>query len=152
MRPSSRGILLALLAIVSLAMLGALVLVGEGAGEFFALLAVAFPVLLVALGVRQKRGSEGRTPGSVGTALVALFILLELSAGILLLLRGRVLDGPWIFGLPAAVVVQLVGFWLGPLLLVGLAYALTFDSQGLREEDLNRLRQRWGGRRGESEG
>jgi hypothetical protein len=143
LRSPSRSLLLALLAAASLAMVAALVLVGEGAAVLFSGLGVAFPVLLMALGALR-----GGRLGAVAPALLALLILLETSTGALFLLRGRILDGPWVFGLPLAVVVQLLGLWLGPLLLVGLAHAFTFDSQGLRQEDLVRLRQRWGGPRG----
>jgi hypothetical protein len=59
----------------------------------------------------------------------------------MLLLRGRVLDGPWFGGLPLAAAIQLYGVWLAPLLLVALVYALTFDRFALRQEDLDRLGQ-----------
>ena len=53
--------------------------------------------------------------------------------------RGQVLQGPWFGGFPVAAAIQVYGLWLGPLLLVTLAYGLTFDLWELREKDLRRF-------------
>jgi len=141
MKLASKSSLLALLASLSFVMLVILLLIGERAGESFAFLAVAFPVLLIALGA--SRGEEGKL-GRVGKILIALFLWLSLAAGALLFLREGVQTGAWPLGLPLGIWVQLVGFWFLPLILVGVGYALTFDSHGLQEEDLRCLRERWG--------
>jgi hypothetical protein len=94
------------------------------------------PVALSALGA-ARRGRLGRP---LAVALAALLAILAGSFLVLFLLRGRLLDGPWIAGLPLAPAVLLGGIWLLPLALVGLAYALTFERHGLTEEDLARLR------------
>jgi len=100
----------------------------------FATLAGGFPVALIGLAAGRRRGG---TP--LGGWLLGLLVLLEGATVAMLLLRGRVADGPWIGGLPVAAVIQLVGLWLAPLVLVGLVYALTFDRYELRDEDLARL-------------
>lgn len=107
---------------------------GAAAEWTFALLVTAFPVALVAFAV----GRRVRL-GVLGIGLLGLLVLLEASVVALLLLRGRVLDGPWLDGLPAAPVVQIVGLCLIPLPLVGLLYALTFDRPGTTGRDVGAL-------------
>jgi len=100
----------------------------------FAVLAVAFPVALIALGAAR----QGRI-GPLMAPLTILLVILEGSLVGMLILRGHVVEGPWVAGLPAAAAIQLLGMWLMPLGLVALVYAITFDSFTLREEDLRRL-------------
>ncbi len=106
----------------------------------FALLAMAFPVALIALGA-QRHGSLGplRWP------LAALLLILEAGIVTLLALRGSILTAPWLGGLPLAAAVQFYGLFLLPLALVSLAYASTFERFSLRQEDLDELRRRFGG-------
>lgn len=105
-----------------------------GAGPLFALLVMGYPVALVALAVSRN----GRL-GPLGIPLLILLIFLEACTVGMLLARGRVLDGPWIGGLPLGAAIQLYGLFLAPLLLVALVYALTFDRFEMREEDLDRI-------------
>lgn len=100
----------------------------------FAVLAVAFPVGLIVLGA-SRAGRLGRLAGPVA----GLLVILEGCLLGMLALAGRVLDAPWVGGLPLAAALQLYGMWLGPLVLVALAYALTFESFSLRDEDLEQL-------------
>ncbi len=134
----ARRAALAFLALSSPAILLAFA-AGTPAGEVaFALLAVAFPVALIALGA-QRRGALGplRWP------LAALVLILEACVVAMLLLRGSVLTAPWLGGLPLAAAVQFYGLFLLPLALVSLAYAWTFERFGLRQEDLDELRRRF---------
>jgi hypothetical protein len=102
----------------------------------FSLLAVLFPVVLIVVGA-TRRGRLGPTAVPLGCLIV---LLVGCVLG-MLMLRGQVADGPWFGGLPLAAALQIYGVWLGPLGLVALAYALTFDGFGLRESDLERLRR-----------
>ena len=121
-------------------------LVGTAAGEvLFAVLAVAFPVALIALG-GQRRGLLGR----LLWALVALLAILEACVVAMLALRGQVLAAPWIGGLPLATAVQVYGLFLLPLLLVSFAYASTFENLHMRQDDLDELRRRFAGQGSES--
>lgn len=113
---------------------------GMGAELLFTALAMGFPVALIVLAVAR----DGRL-GPLRAPLTLLLLLLEGSAVAMLVLRGRVLDGPWVGGLPAATAVLLYGLWLAPLPIVGLAYALTFDHFDIRDEDLRRFESRSGG-------
>jgi len=100
----------------------------------FALLAMAFPVALIVLGASQK----GRL-GPLGLPLLALLLLQEGSVIAMIVFRDNVLNGPWVGGLPLTAAIQIYVLWLLPLLLVALAYGLTFDGFSLKEEDLARL-------------
>jgi hypothetical protein len=122
----------------ALAALAALLAGGRWGEWVFAAAAVAMPVALCALGAVRR----GRFGGPLAVALAVLLAVLAGSFLVLFLLRGRLPDGPWIAGLPLAPAVLLGGVWLLPLALVGLAYALTFERQGITEEDLARLRAR----------
>ncbi len=112
----------------------------------FVLLVMAFPAALIALAVARN----GRL-GPLGLPLVALTLILEVCGIAMLLLRGRVLIGPWFGGFPVAAAIQIYGLWLGPLLLVAIAYGLTFDRWELREEDLRRFNARRDRNGGESQ-
>ncbi len=136
----AQRVALAFLAFSSPVMLLAFV-AGTPAGDaLFALLAAAFPVALIALGA-QRRGSLGplRWP------LAALVLILEATFVAMLILRGSILTAPWLGGLPLATAVQFYGLFLMPLALVSFAYAWTFERSGLRQEDLDELRRRFGG-------
>ncbi|MCB1032558.1 MAG: hypothetical protein KDD47_01840 [Acidobacteria bacterium] len=130
----SRGLLLSFLGLSSFLMLGCLFRGGEGAAVVFGVLAILFPVALMALG-GWRRGRMGRG----GAGLSALAAVLLGSFWGLLSLRGQVLEGPWIFGLPASVVILLGGFWLLPWILVSLTYGLTFSQGRPGEKELDRL-------------
>ncbi len=126
-------------AIVFLSIASALILLSFLPGlrfgpVLFAVLAVAFPVALIALGAAR----QGRL-GPLTVPLTLLLVILETSLVGMMILRGHVIDGPWVAGLPLAAAIQLFGMWLLPLGLVALVYAITFDSFTLREEDLGRL-------------
>ena len=59
----------------------------------------------------------------------------------MLLLRGQVVDGPWLGGLPLAAAIQIYAMWVLCFAVVVVAYALTFESFTLTESDLERLGQ-----------
>ena len=136
----TRRAILAFLAVSSPLILLTFVVGGPVAEVLFGLLSVLFPVALIALGA--QRG------GSLGPLLWPLAALAAILAGCvaaMLLLRGRILDAPWLGGLPLATAVQVYGVFLLPLGLVSFAYAWTFDRFGLRQEDLDELRRRFEG-------
>lgn len=132
----ARRIALLFLALASPLVLVLFLMSWPVAEVLFALLVMAYPVALIVVAVTR----EGRL-GVVRFPLIGLLLFLEACAVGMLLLRGRVLDGAWFGGLPLSAAVQLYGLWLVPLLLVALAYGLTFDRFELRQEDLDRLDQ-----------
>lgn len=113
----------------------------------FVLLVMAFPAALIALAVAR----DGKL-GPLCLPLLALTLMLEVCGIAMLLLRGQILEAPWFGGFPVAAAIQIYGLWLGPLLLVALAYGLTFDHWELREEDLRRFDARRNRSDGNTEG
>lgn len=109
---------------------------GAVAAVGFAVLAAAFPFALMVLGV-MRQGRLGRAVLPIGLALA----IVELSLVGMLVFRGRVLDGPWFGGLPAALAFQIYGIFLLPLAVIALGFAFTFRRFGVDEKDLERLRE-----------
>lgn len=110
------------------------------AGALFALLATAFPIALMAVGA-ERRG----TLGPLGWPLLGLLFYYEACVAAMYLARGRVLEAPWVLGLPLAAAIHFYGVFLLPLVLVALLYARTFERFGLTREDLDDLRRRFRG-------
>jgi hypothetical protein len=130
----ARKLSLAFLAIASPVMLALFLMPWPWAEVVFAVLVMGYPVALIAFAVSRN----GRT-GPLGIPLLALLVFLEACTVGMLMLSGRVLDGPWFGGLPLAAAIQLYGIFLAPLFLVALTYALTFERFEMRQEDLDRL-------------
>ena len=129
------------LALVFLAAAALLILVlsvlgGELAAVGFAALAMAYPFALMALGA----GRDGRL-GGAALPIAVLLVMIELSLVFMLVFRGRVVDGPWVAGLPLAAAFQIYGMFLLPLAVTALGFALTFRRFGVDEKDLERLRE-----------
>ncbi|MDY7093660.1 MAG: hypothetical protein SX243_11880 [Acidobacteriota bacterium] len=127
---------MAALAVLSAGILAAMLLGGPAGQVLFGALVVLFPLPLMALGA-LRRGQLGR----LVPVLVLLGILLEGGFLGMLALAGRVSQAPWIAGFPAAAALLLTSVWLVPLVIVSLAYGLTFPALGIRDEDLTRLRR-----------
>ena len=100
--------------------------------------AVLVPMALIALGAAR----EGRL-GPVGPPLAALVGLLAAVFAGMFAFRGRVVDGPWWGGLPAAAAFQVYGLFVLPLLLTSIAYARTFRTWTLPDDDIEALRRRF---------
>ena len=134
---SQRPILLFLTAASPLLLLTSAVYLPAGE-VLFAVLAVAFPIALIALGARHRGGL-----GPLRWPLVALVAFLEACIVAMLGLRGQVFEAPWFGGLPLATAIQFYGVFLAPMFLVAWLYAATFERFGLRQEDLDDLRRRF---------
>lgn len=93
---------------------------------------VIFPMALMALGA--VRG--GRLDRTAAPILITALVL----AGGWLAVLGLPDGGPDVAGLPAATALMIFVMVPAPLLITGLAYALTFNRLGLRPEDLERVR------------
>lgn len=131
---------LAFLTLASAGILLACLFAGRGwvAELVFSFLAAVFPVALIVVGA----GRGGRLgPLRLPLAVLALHLVAVVAA--MWVLRGRVLDGPWLGGLPLAAAIQLYGLFVLTLVLVSLTYGLTFGRCGLRDEDLAELRRRF---------
>lgn len=102
----------------------------------FAILAVAFPPLLMTLGAAGERGRLG----AIAWPLGLLFVALEAGLVGIIALSGRSDPESWVFGLPPATAIQLYGLFLVPLALVAIGFALTFARFDVSDADLERLR------------
>ena len=109
---------------------------GGAAAIGFTLVAGAFPFALMALGARRGGGL-----GAAALPVGLLLVMVELSLAGMLLLSGRVLDGPWLAGLPLAAAFQIYGIFLLPLAVTALGFALTFRRFDVAEQDIERLRR-----------
>ena len=128
------------LALAALAAAALLILVfsfvgGSVAAVGFALAAAACPFALMALGAARRRGL-----GAAALPIALSLVLVELSLIGMLVYRGRVLDGPWLGGLPAAAAFQVYGVFLLPLVVTAVGFALAFRRFDVDETDLERLR------------
>ncbi len=125
---------LAALALASLATLVGLISGSEAGAVLSLLIAPVFPLTLIVLGA-SRRGELG----AIALPLLVVGILLEGGLVAMLILRGRVLEAPWVAGLPLAAMIQIYVMWVVPFLIVALVYALTFESFTLSRDDLERL-------------
>lgn len=102
--------------------------------------AVALPIVLVAvtaLGAARPAGGLGRLV--VPIALV--WALLSAGFIVVLMLPAESAAAPsLLLGLPLRAAIIVYGVGLLPLLILPLGYALTFESQTLTEEDIQRVR------------
>lgn len=132
----TRRLALGALTLGSASILFACLVGGRLAELVFAVLAVGFPALLMAVGAADRDGRLGSIAGPIGILLVVLEACL---LGMIALV-GEVESAAWL-PLPAAATIQLVGLLLLPLGATALGYALTFDRFGVAEDDLERLRE-----------
>jgi len=132
----ARRICLLFLAVASPLILILFVIPWTYSDVVFAILVMGYPVALVGVAV-----GRGDSLSGLGVVALFLFALLEVSALAMYVLRGFVMEAPWVGGLPFAAAIQLYGLWLIPLLVVPLAYALTFDRFEMTQEDLGRLQR-----------
>lgn len=102
----------------------------------FALVSMSFPIALMALGGQR----QGRL-GPLRFPLAALWLLLVGSVVAMILLTGSDKQVGFLGGFPLSTAVMLGVLWLAPLVLVGWAYAATFDSFTLTEQDLRRYEE-----------
>ena len=131
---AKRGALL-FLAVAALAILGASFVGGPVSSTLLLLFAAGFPLALIVLGA-----SRGGRLGRAAVPIALLLLLVEGSFVALLVARGRVLDGPWIAGLPIAAAIQLYGLFVLPLAVTSIGFALAFRDFDVADGELERLR------------
>lgn len=90
----------------------------------------------IVLGAARSRGGVGR----LAIPFAAIYLLLLVGFGAALVMPAETgPDTPLWLGLPPRAAIVLYGIGILPLFLLPLAYALTFDSMTLSEEDLARV-------------
>jgi hypothetical protein len=104
------------------------------------LLAVGVPIALGAIMILgAARGREGIGPLKVPFAFVVIVLIIGFSAALALPATESSLSKLWL-GLPARAAIVIYGVGLLPIIVLPVAYALTFESQTLAAEDLERIR------------
>ena len=105
---------------------------------------------LLALGIPGALGAImvlGATRGSKGIGrlkLPFLFVFVVLASGFCLALGLPIIERagtPLLLGLPVRAAIVIYGIGLLPIVVLPVAYALTFDTQTLSEEDIARVRE-----------
>jgi hypothetical protein len=103
--------------------------------------ALATAVAMLATMVLGAARAGRRNAGLGGLAVPFLATFLLVGGGFVLALVLPAAGEPLIFGLPRRAAVVLYGIGLLPLVVLPVAYALTFDEMTLSEEDLERVRR-----------
>jgi len=105
------------------------------------LLALGIPSALggiMVLGAARERGGVGRL------AIPFAFVIVTLTVGFCLALGLPANEGPgstlWL-GLPARAAIIIYGIGLMPVIVLPVAYAMTFETQTLAAEDVEKVRQ-----------
>ena len=83
---------------------------------------------------------EGKGVGRLNWAFAFVFVVLAGGFAAVMLLPAETPGAPLYFGLPLRAAIVLIGIGLLPLLVLPVAYALTFDEMTLSDEDLARVR------------
>ncbi|AHG91267.1 hypothetical protein J421_3730 [Gemmatirosa kalamazoonensis] len=106
------------------------------------LLATGVPLALVGVMVLGA-ARAGRLPGTLGAAfaLVGLMLAGGFCLALALPAAGAGETEPLLLGLPRRAAIIVYGVGLLPVFVLPAAYALTFDAQTLRDEDLARVRE-----------
>lgn len=104
------------------------------------LLAVGIPVALGAIMILgAARGTAGVGPLKVPFAFVVLVLVIGFGAALALPATEGPLSKLWL-GLPARAAIVIYGVGLLPIIVLPVAYALTFETQTLTAEDVERIR------------
>jgi hypothetical protein len=104
------------------------------------LLALAIPVALGAIMILgAARGRRGIGPLKIPFAFVVVVLVIGFGAALALPATEGPLSTLWL-GLPARAAIVIYGVGLLPIVVLPIAYALTFETQTLNAEDVERVR------------
>lgn len=104
------------------------------------LLALGIPVALAAIMILgAARGRHGIGALKIPFAFVALVLVIGFGAALALPATEGPLSTLWL-GLPARAAIVIYGIGLLPIIVLPIAYALTFETHTLNAEDLERVR------------
>jgi len=104
------------------------------------LLALGIPIALVAVMILgATRGRRGIGALKIPFAFVALVLVIGFGAALALPATEGPLSTLWL-GLPARAAIVIYGIGLLPIVVLPIAYALTFETQTLSAEDVERVR------------
>jgi hypothetical protein len=105
------------------------------------LLALGIPIALGAIMILgAARGRRGVGPLKIPFAFVVATLMIGFGAALALPATEGALSKLWL-GLPARAAIVIYGVGLLPIVVLPIAYALTFETQTLSYEDVERVRQ-----------
>jgi hypothetical protein len=105
------------------------------------LLALGIPAALGAIMILgATRGDRGVGPLKIPFGFVILMLVIGFGAALTLPATEGPLSRLWL-GLPARAAIVIYGIGLLPIFVLPIAYALTFDTQTLSAEDVERVRE-----------
>jgi len=105
------------------------------------LLALGIPAALGAIMILgATRGGRGVGPLKIPFAFVILMLVIGFGAALALTATEGPLSRLWL-GLPARAAIVIYGIGLLPIFVLPIAYALTFETQTLSAEDVERVRE-----------
>ena len=152
--PTRRASLVALVSgILAIAVGYAAAFLPEGAPPWAPwLLALGVPIALGAIMILgAARGRMGIGPLKYPFAFVVAVLAIGFCAALALPATESALSRLWL-GLPARAAIVIYGIGLLPIIVLPVAYALTFEAQTLSAQDVERVRQLARENRGHSEG
>jgi len=139
-RTSARFVLVAAISSIAIAYASAFAKSGAPAWAPW-LLAIGIPA---ALGSIMVLGAARGDKGIGSLKLPFLFVFLVLASGFCLALGLPAIEAPGarlILGLPVRAAIVIYGIGLLPIVVLPVAYAITFNTQTLSEDDIARVRE-----------
>jgi hypothetical protein len=134
------GVLFLAIAAIAIGYAGAFVRNGPAAWSAW-IVAIAVPIALVAimiLGALRGRSGIGRL--KIPFVFVGLILMVGFVAALALPATESPASKLWL-GLPLRAAIVIYGIGLLPIVVLPVAYALTFETQTLRAEDVERVRE-----------
>ena len=143
MNPTRRAALVALFVAIAAIAIGYVAAFGAGGAPVWApwLLAFGIPASLGAIMILgAARGDRGVGPLKIPFAFVIIMLVIGFGAALALPAKEGPLSRLWL-GLPVRAAIVIYGIGLLPIFVLPIAYALTFETQTLSAEDVERVRQ-----------
>jgi hypothetical protein len=137
-RPLALVALLVSTLLIAAAYVGALLAATVPVWAPWALMIGTSTVMLATMVLGASRA--GASIGRLTLPFAAMFLVLLVGFGAVLVMPAETGSSPLWFGLPARAAVVLYGVGVLPLFVLPIAYALTFESLTLSEADLERVR------------
>jgi len=137
-RPLALVALLVATLLIGAAYVGALIAAAVPVWAPWALMIGTSTVMLATMVLGASRA--GASIGRLTVPFAAMFLVLLVGFGAVLVMPAETASSPLWLGLPARAAVVLYGVGVLPLFVLPIAYALTFESLTLSEADLERVR------------
>ena len=140
--PRRAAVIVLFISIVAIALAYSAALVTRGASTWAAwIAAIAVPIALTAIMILGAvRGDKGIGKLRIPFAFVALILIAGFLAPLMLPATESSTSVLWL-GLPLRAAIVIYGIGVLPIIVLPVAYALTFETQTLSAEDVQRVRE-----------